>query len=115
MDGDIIEATVRNAFAQGVEQVFVIDNGSDDDTVARAEAAGAVISDVYHTKQFNPRLAQVLINGVVARESLRCGARYVWWLHLDSDEFPEGPGRTSPSRSTWRPWIAGSGSSVPSS
>ena len=91
MDEDIIEATVRNAFAQGVEQVFVIDNGSEDRTVARAEAAGAVIADVYHTKQFNPRLAQVLINGVVARESLRSGARYVWWLHLDSDEFPEGP------------------------
>jgi Glycosyl transferase family 2 len=91
MDGDIIEATVRNAFVQGVEQVFVIDNGSEDDTVARAEAAGAVIAEVYHTKQFNPRLAQVLINGVVARESLRCGEQYIWWLHLDSDEFPEGP------------------------
>jgi hypothetical protein len=91
MDADIIEATVRNAFAQGVERVYVVDNGSDDETVARAEAAGAVISDVYHTKQFNPRLAQVLINGVVARESLRCGERYIWWLHLDSDEFPEGP------------------------
>ena len=91
MDEDIIEATVRNAFAQGVERVYVIDNGSDDETVARAEAAGAVIAEVYHTKQFNPRLAQVLINGVVARESLRCGERYIWWLHLDSDEFPEGP------------------------
>ena len=71
MDADIIEATVRNTFAQGVERVYVIDNGSDDETVARAEAAGAVISDVYHTKQFNPRLAQVLIDGVVAHESLR--------------------------------------------
>lgn len=92
MDADIIEATVRNAFAQGVERVYVIDNGSDDDTVANAEAAGAHIAEVYHTKQFNPRLAQVLINGVVARESLQCGDRYIWWLHLDSDEFPEGPG-----------------------
>ena len=28
---------------------------------------------------------------MVARESLHCGERYIWWLHLDSDEFPEGP------------------------
>jgi hypothetical protein len=91
LDGDIIEATVQNAFAQGVERVYVIDNGSDDETVARAEAAGAEIDEVYHTNQFNPRLAQVLINGLVARESLHCGERYIWWLHLDSDEFPEGP------------------------
>ena len=55
---------MRNAFAQGVERVYVIDNGSDDETVARAEAAGAEIDEVYHTKQFNPRLAQVLINGL---------------------------------------------------
>ena len=69
-----------------------------------------MISEVYHTKQFNPRLAQVLINGVVARESLRCGEPYVWWLHLDSDEFPRARAVT-PSGSTWRPSIAGSASS----
>ncbi len=27
----------------------------------------------------------------MARESLRSGAEHVWWLYLDSDEFPEGP------------------------
>jgi hypothetical protein len=31
------------------------------------------------------------MNAVVVRESLRCGAEHVWWLYLDSDEFPEGP------------------------
>jgi hypothetical protein len=31
------------------------------------------------------------MNSVVARESLRSGAEHVWWLYLDSDEFPEGP------------------------
>jgi hypothetical protein len=56
-----------------------------------AEAAGATVSEVYHTEKFNPRLAQVIINGVVARESLRDDEPFVWWLHLDSDEFPEGP------------------------
>lgn len=91
MDEDIIEATVRHAMAQGVEKVFVVDNDSADATVARAEAAGAMTSDVYHTEKFSPRLAQVLINGVVARESLASAAPHIWWLHLDSDEFPEGP------------------------
>ena len=40
MDGDIIEATVRNAFAQGVERVYVIDNGSDDETVPAPRRRG---------------------------------------------------------------------------
>ena len=39
-EADIIEATVRNAFAQGCERVFIIDNESPDDTVERAVAAG---------------------------------------------------------------------------
>jgi hypothetical protein len=92
MDEDIVAATVRSAMAQGVEKVFVVDNDSEDATVARAEAAGAVTSEVYHTEKFSARLAQVLVNGVVARESLRGDAPHIWWLHLDSDEFPEGPG-----------------------
>ncbi len=91
MDEDIIEATIKQAFVQGAEKVFLVDNGSEDRTVERAGEAGAVVAEVYHTENFNPRLAQVLINGVVARESLRCGDQHVWWLHLDSDEFPEGP------------------------
>ena len=33
MDEDIIEATVRNAFAQGVDRVFLVDNASTDSTV----------------------------------------------------------------------------------
>jgi glycosyltransferase involved in cell wall biosynthesis len=95
MDEDVIEATVRNAMAQGAEAVYVVDNGSTDDTVRIAEAAGATVAEIYRTEAFDGRIAQALMNGVVARESLRHGAEYVWWLYLDSDEFPEGPDGTS--------------------
>ena len=92
MDEDVIEATVRSAMAQGVDSVYIVDNGSTDDTLAIAEAAGATIGEVYRTTAFDGRLAQTLMNAVAARESLRNGAPHVWWLYLDTDEFPEGPG-----------------------
>jgi hypothetical protein len=91
MDEDIVEASVRNAMAQGVDAVYIVDNGSSDDTVRIAEAAGARIAEVYRTKVFDGRLAQTLMNAVVARETLRQNAPHVWWLYLDTDEFPEGP------------------------
>jgi glycosyl transferase family 2 len=91
MDEDVIEATVRNALVQGAEKVFVVDNGSTDATLELAKAAGATIAEVYRSEAFDGPLAQALANAVVARESLRCGADHVWWLYLDSDEFPEGP------------------------
>jgi glycosyltransferase involved in cell wall biosynthesis len=92
MDEDVIEATVRSAMAQGVDSIYIVDNGSTDDTIAIAEAAGATVAEVYRTKAFDGRLAQTLMNAVAARESLRNGAPHVWWLYLDTDEFPEGPG-----------------------
>jgi hypothetical protein len=91
MDEDIVEAIVRNATAQGVEATFVVDNGSTDATVLRAQEAGATVAEVFDTPAFDGPLAQTLMNAVVARESLRSGAEHVWWLYLDSDEFPEGP------------------------
>jgi hypothetical protein len=95
MDEDVIGATVRNAMAQGAERVFVVDNGSTDSTARMAEEAGATIAEVYRSDAFDGPLAQTLVNAVVARESLCSGAEHIWWLYLDSDEFPEGPDGTS--------------------
>jgi hypothetical protein len=95
MDEDVIEATIRNAVAQGAEAVYLVDNASTDATVSKAEASGAFIGEIYETEAFDGRLAQPLVNAVVARESLRSGADHVWWMLLDSDEFPEGPRGTT--------------------
>lgn len=95
LDEDVIEASVRNAFAQGVDAVYVVDNGSTDETLSRAEGAGAVISETLASDIFDPRLLQMLMNAAVARESLRSEAEHVWWVYLDADEFPEGPDGSS--------------------
>jgi hypothetical protein len=92
MEEDVVEATVRNAFAQGVEAVYLVDNGSTDATVERAVAAGATLAESYRTEVYDERIRILLMNGQVARASLASGAQHVWWLWLDADEFPEGPG-----------------------
>ena len=91
MEQDVVEATVRNAFAQGVEAVYLVDNASTDATVERAVAAGAVLEESYDTAVYDERVRILLMNAVVARRSLASGADHVWWLWLDADEFPEGP------------------------
>jgi hypothetical protein len=95
MEEDIVEATVRNAFAQGVEAVYLVDNASTDATVERAVAAGATPAESFETEAYEERVRILLMNSVVARVSLASGAEHVWWLWMDADEFPEGPdGRT---------------------
>jgi hypothetical protein len=74
---DVKEATVRNAVLQGAQRVFVIDNGSHDETVERAESAGATIAETVHSAYFDDDLLIALINGVVARESVAAGAEHV--------------------------------------
>ena len=91
MDEDVIGAVVHNALTQGADRVFVVDNGSTDATTLRAQEAGASIAEVYQSDAFDGPLAQAVMNGVVARESLQSGSEHIWWLYLDSDEFPEGP------------------------
>jgi hypothetical protein len=95
MEEDVVEATVRNAFAQGVEAVYLVDNASTDATVERAQAAGAVLAESFRTDVYQEDLRILLMNAVVARVSLDSGAAHVWWLWLDADEFPEGPEGTA--------------------
>jgi hypothetical protein len=95
MDEDVIGATVQNLKTHGFDAVYLVDNASTDATVANAVKAGAEVAEVYETEAFDGRLVQPFVNAVVARESLRSRADHVWWLLLDSDEFPEGPGGMS--------------------
>ena len=91
-EADVIASTVANAFAQGCERVFLVDNESPDDTVAVARAAGAEVGSIYHTDfdDQGKRLAEV--RRVLQRVSEETGAPHVWWLTTDADEFPHGPG-----------------------
>jgi coenzyme F420-reducing hydrogenase delta subunit len=94
-EADIIASTVANAFAQGCDRVFIVDNQSPDDTVARALAAGAEIGSVYQTDYDDQgkRLAEV--RRVIERVPAETEATSIWWLTIDADEFPHGPrGRT---------------------
>jgi Glycosyl transferase family 2/Sulfotransferase family len=95
MDEDVIGATVQNLKTHGFDAVYLVDNASTDATVANGVKAGAEVAEVYETEAFDGRLVQPFVNAVVARESLRSRADHVWWLLLDSDEFPEGPGGMS--------------------
>jgi glycosyltransferase involved in cell wall biosynthesis len=92
MEQDVVEATVRNAFAQGVEAVYLVDNASTDATVERALSAGATLAQTFKTRVYEEHVRILFMNSVVARQSLASGADHVWWLWLDADEFPEGPG-----------------------
>jgi hypothetical protein len=92
MEADVIEATVRNAFVQGCDRVFLVDNDSPDDTVARATAAGAELAKSYVTEQHDERLKIDILNQTVARLSAEADDEHIWWMWLDADEFLHGPG-----------------------
>src|SRR5206468_2237465 len=91
MEADVVEATVRNAFTQGCERVFLVDNNSPDDTLQVASAAGAEVAHVYQTERVRETERNRLMNETVASLSSADGSDHIWWLWLDADEFPRGP------------------------
>jgi Glycosyl transferase family 2 len=91
MEEDVIEATVRNAFTQGCERVFLVDNDSLDGTVETAIAAGAELAESFTTASHDEHLRIRLMNEAVWRISTAEAVDHVWWLWLDADEFPHGP------------------------
>jgi len=95
MEADVIEATVRNAFTQGCDQVFLVDNESPDDTVEVALGAGAELAASFSTDRYDEHERLRVMNDVVARISAEDGSDHIWWLWLDADEFPHGPGGLS--------------------
>jgi glycosyltransferase involved in cell wall biosynthesis len=95
MEADVIGATVANAFSQGCDRVYLIDNDSPDDTIAVAERAGATLYRKFSTARFEEELRFDLMNENVAEISARERDEHIWWLWLDADEFPHGSrGRT---------------------
>jgi hypothetical protein len=91
MEGDVIEATVKNALAQGCDRVFLVDNESRDDTVEKATAAGAELARSFTEGRFDIDLFYERMNGLVSDISRADGSEHIWWLWLDADEFPHGP------------------------
>jgi hypothetical protein len=91
-EADIIEAAVHNAFIQGADRVYLVDNASTDDTVGRAVGAGAILAETFHTECFEESLRILLMNAAVWRISSAEGAAHIWWMWMDADEFSHGPG-----------------------
>ncbi len=91
MEGDVVAATIRNAFTQGCERVYIVDNDSPDDTVNVAVAEGALLAQSYQTERYDESLRLNLMNEVVRDVSPSADAEHIWWLFLDGDEFPHGP------------------------
>jgi hypothetical protein len=92
MEEDVIAATVANAFTQGCERVYLVDNASPDGTVREAVAAGAIHACTFSTPHYDEVLRLKIMNHVVQTASAESGAENIWWLWLDADEFPHGPG-----------------------
>jgi glycosyltransferase involved in cell wall biosynthesis len=91
-EADVIEASVKNALAQGAERVYLVDNASTDDTVERAVSSGAILAERYETGSVEDRLRTMLMNAVVWHVSSAERAPHIWWLWMDADEFSHGPG-----------------------
>lgn len=95
MEEDVIGATVANAFAQGCERIYLVDNESPDGTVRAAEDAGAILAETFATAEYDEMLRLEIMNRVVHEVSVAEGDDHIWWLWLDADEFPHGPRGTT--------------------
>jgi hypothetical protein len=92
MEEDVIAATVTNAFTQGCERVYLVDNDSSDDTRREAQAAGATVAEIFTTTEYDEKLRLDIMNRVVSDVSAAEHTDHVWWLWLDADEFPHAAG-----------------------
>jgi glycosyltransferase involved in cell wall biosynthesis len=91
MEADIIEACIRNCYANGCKEVFIIDNDSPDDTVKIAKDTGAIIAEVYKTEFYDDSLRIQKMNTLMRKIIEKFKFPNAWWLALDADEFPCGP------------------------
>ncbi|WP_045215186.1 glycosyltransferase family 2 protein [Desulfonatronovibrio magnus] len=90
-ESDIIESTIKNAFIQGCDKVFVVDHCSDDNTVEKAIDAGAILYDRYNSKYFEEDQKVLIANRCMDEVSSKVNEKHIWWLFIDADELPHGP------------------------
>jgi len=90
-EGDVIGSTVANAFAEGCERVFLVDNGSHDDTVEQAEKVGATLARELRPDSLDEALHFRILKDVAREISEQGPDHHVWWLSLAGDEFPQAP------------------------
>lgn len=93
-EDDVIFATVRNLFDQGADHVFVIDDASDDATAQEATAAGASVVLQKNEGIYREADRCAKIQKLIHDQTAALGGD-VWWLVVDADEFPRGPGNTT--------------------
>jgi hypothetical protein len=91
-EGDIVEAAVRNLWAEGCDRVYLLDNDSPDGSALAAVKAGAILARSYKTDYFQDVLRCRLLNGIMQDVTESEAHPELWWLCLDCDEFPRGPG-----------------------
>lgn len=91
LEADIIGATVANARRQGCDRVLLVDNDSPDDTVARAVEAGAELGARYASDSFDLARSVATVHHLM-RATADAVEGPLWWLLLDADELPHGPG-----------------------
>ena len=108
---DIVYALVKHLHAQGVDHVLVIDDESDDATAGEAALAGAEILPMRSTGGYSEAVRTQRFRDAIATGT-DAGGGDVWWLVLDADEFPRGPGGTTVRKSSRAP-RRGSMSSAP--
>lgn len=90
-EADVVAACVKSLFANGVQKVFLVDNESPDDTVARAVAAGAKLAATFKTPYYDDDVRLRTMNEVMRHVTETEKLDALWWLSLDADEFPCGP------------------------
>jgi hypothetical protein len=92
MEADVIASTIANAFVQGCERVYLVDNASPDGTLEAGIAAGGIEGRSFATDEYDEQLRLDIMNRVVDDVNATCADDHIWWLYIDADEFPNGPG-----------------------
>nr|NLI51666.1 glycosyltransferase family 2 protein [Propionibacterium sp.] len=84
-EGDVIEATVRHLFGQGVDHLLIADNGSHDGTLELLRRLSAELPRLHVALDREPAYLQSEKMTWLAHHAWRAGAD--WIVPFDADEF----------------------------